>query len=108
MEVEEHHLTLQIRQMTHLAFVVREFDVQHTGLLHPAGFDGLVLLGLYDTLVLHALDGDVMQVLSALGVGVVGIPAGGHGGKDLDIVLVVAGIEEQHVAQRLEQREIGV
>ena len=41
-------------------------------------------------------------------MGVVSIPTGGHGGKHLDVVLIAAGIEEQPVAEGLEQGKITV
>ena len=108
MEVEQHDLAGQLVQMAQLSLVVVQRNVDESGSLNLAGIDGAGAVSLADAHVLHALDGDVVQVGTALGVGVVGVPAGGDGGIHLDIVLVGAWIEEQHVAQRLEEREIGI
>ena len=94
--------------MAQLTFVVGQRNVDNTRCLHLAQVDSARLLGLHDAHGLHALDGDVMQVGTALGIGVIGIPAGSHGGKELDVVLVGTGIENQRVAQRLEQGEVGI
>ena len=49
-----------------------------------------------------------MQVLAALGMGVVGVPAGSYGSKGLDILLVALRVEDQIVANGLEERKIRV
>lgn len=38
-----------------------------------------------------------MQVGTTLRTGIVGVPAGGDGSEELDIVLIRAGIEDQRV-----------
>ena len=109
MEVEQYNLTLQISQMTHVTFVIEQSDIQYTSLLNLAGLDlNVGILSLYDTLVLHAFDGNVVQVLSALSVWVISVPAGSNGCKSLDIFLVGTRIENQVVADSLEQSEVGI
>ena len=108
-EVEQHHLALQVGEMPHLPLVVSQRDIEHASLSHLAGVDLKIgILSRDDTLVLHALDGDVMQVLPAVGMGVVSVPTGGHGGEGPDVLLLRAGVEDQPVAQRLEESEVGV
>ena len=93
--------------MALLSLVIAQGDVEHARFIHLAGlYLDLLILGVNDALVLHALDGDVMQVLSALSMGVVGVPAGGYGSKSLDVVLIRAWIEDEPVAERLEECEI--
>ena len=105
-EVDDHHLSLQVGQPPCLPVVVRQGDVDDVRHVHLRGIDHhLVLLACYAQ-VLHPLDGDVVQVLSAHGLGVVGVPAGGHGSEGLDVLSILAGVEDEHVAQRLEQCEI--
>ena len=108
MEVEQYHLALQVCEMAQLTFIIGQRNIEHTSLCHLAGVNGLALLFFHDALVLHTLNGDIVQVLSAFGMGVVSVPTGGNGSKHLDIVLITAGVEEQPVAEGLEQREITV
>ena len=106
MEVEHYHLALQVAQLGHLSTVVDEFDVQNARGVHLVQVYLQVLLALHDADVLHAFKGDVVQVLLAQCVRIEGVPRGGHGGKGLDVVFVLARVEDKHVAQSLEQGEI--
>ena len=102
MEVEQYHLALQVGEAANLTLAVLHGEVDAAVYAHLAGVNLLLCtLVLYDADILHALDGDVVQVLATLGARIVGIPAGSHGSKHSYIVLVVAGIEDEriHVAQ---------
>ena len=81
---------------------LRRIDVQRSTLLLVAD----------DALVFHSLQGDIVQVLTTFGVGIEGVPAGGNSSKSLDVVGILARIEEQRAltvdGDILEQGEIGV
>ena len=49
-----------------------------------------------------------MQVLATFGIGPVGVPAGSHCSKHLDIVSIAARVENQCITQGLEQCKISV
>ena len=106
MEVEYHHLTFEVAQTADGSFIVWLLNIDDGGGGNLTQFDGLLTPSFQDAHILHALNGNVMQVLSAKGVGVISVPAGGYSGKGLDIFLALARIENQHVTQCLEQGEI--
>ena len=47
-----------------------------------------------------------MQVGTTGRVGIVAVPAGSHSSKSLDVLTIALRIEEQHIAQSLEQSEV--
>ena len=75
--------------------------------MHLAGIHiGIGQLVAHDADILHALDGDVVQILASQGIGMIGVPTGGHCGKHLDVVFAHLGIEEQCVANGLEEGKV--
>ena len=111
MEVEHHNLALKRRQAALLTLVVSQGEVDYARSVHLVGrHDALCLLALDDAYVLHALDGDVMEVLATLLVRIECVPTCSHGSKNLDILLRRTGIEYQHrlsaCIQSLEQCEV--
>ena len=107
MEVEQNHLSFQIGKMTHHALVVEKSDIQYSSLLNLAGiYLNISILRLYNTLVLHAFDSNIVQVLTTLCMWIIGIPASSNSGKRLDIFFVAAWIKDEIIANSLEQRKI--
>ena len=106
-EVEQHHLALQVGQTALLSLVVRQIDIDDVRHVDKTGIDVRQLSLLQDSNVLHALNGNVMQVLAALGIGIVGVPRRGDGSKHLHILFVGTRIEDERLhlsqAERLEQ-----
>ena len=49
-----------------------------------------------------------MQVLSALGMGIISVPTGSYRSEGLDVVLAGAGVEDEPVAKCLEECKIGI
>ena len=112
-EVEHHHLTFELSESADIALAVRQSNLQHARGLYFAGVDlSLSLLGLYDTHILHALQGDVVEVGSTLRLRIVGIPACCHGSEDLHVFLLATWIEDKHClitdVDCLEECEISV
>ena len=113
MEVEQHHLALEVGQAACHAIVVRQHDVDDVGLGHLAGVHFQTLLaGFHDALGLHPLDGDVVQVLATQRFGVELVPTGGYGREGTHVVGVGTGIEHHEVGvahhDALEEGKIGV
>ena len=95
--------------MAHLTVIVGQSDIEHARLLHFAGFYlKILILGIHNALVPHPLNGDVVQVLSTLGMRIIGVPTGGNSRKRLDVVLAGAGIEDEPVAECLEECEVSI
>ena len=107
-EVEQHDAALQVGQPAQLAAVVGHGNVDDSGLSNDGGVDGLAVGRLAKSHVPHSLQRDVVEVGATLGIRPEGVPAGGHGGKHLDVFLVGAGIEDERIAKRLEQGEVGI
>ena len=88
MEVEHNNLALERRQAALIALIVSQGEVDYARSVHLVGSnDALSLLALDDAYVLHALDGDVMEILATLLVRIECVPACSHGSKNLDILL---------------------
>ncbi len=97
-EVEQHHLSFEVGEVAGDTLVVLQGEIDATVDANLAGVN--LLLGsliLHDANVLHALDGDVVQVLATLGIRIISVPTRSYGCKDFDIFLVVARIEYQRV-----------
>ena len=66
----------------------------------------------YDTHILHSLQGDIVQIYTALSLRPVRIPTGSDGGIGLDVVSIGTGIEDEalDVAQgeSLEEGEVSI
>ena len=107
MEVENHHLALQVGELPHHALVVGQLYVYQVA-CHQFRWVYLYATVLHYPLVLHSLDGDVMKVLTAQRIGVIGVPTGCHGTEHLHVIGVLARVEDECVAQCLEQREIRI
>ena len=110
-EVEHHHLTLELCQRLVVALIIGQRDVDDARQRHLRGINlGWRVVGTYNAHVLHALNGNIVKVLATLGFGEIGVPTGSHGSKHLDIFFAVAGVEDEgrRIAQRqgLEQSKI--
>ena len=98
MEVEQHYLALEVGKIAYHTLVVCQREVDASIYAHLAGINlSLCHLVFHDANVLHALDGDIVEVLATLSVRIVSIPTGSYGSKHLDVILVVAWIEQQGV-----------
>ena len=106
MEIEHHHLALEVAQTAHLTMVVGQCNIDKSRGRYLAGIDGIGTVCLVDAHILHALDGNVVQVGSALSSWMVGIPTGSYRCKHFDVIFVAARVKQQHVAQGLEQCKI--
>ena len=106
-ETQQHHLALQVGEFVLGAVGVGKVDVDDVG-LGDLILDGTVLDGTDRTRVAHALDGDVVEVLRARGLGVEEVEVRGYGCEGLDILARADGVEDEAAAQTLEQREVGV
>ena len=95
--------------MALVTLVVDKGDVENARLLYLAGlYLELLVLSCHDALVLHALNGNVVKILSALSMWVISVPTCGNGSKSLNILLVGTRIEDEPIAKCLEQSEVGV
>ena len=108
MEVEQNHLTFQVGEFACHTLVVLQGEFDDSVHLYLAGIELLCChLILNDAYVFHALYGNVVQVLSAFGIGIVSVPACSYCREYLDVVLVVAWVEDKSVhtsyLQSLEQ-----
>ena len=90
-----------------MPLVVKQRYVDEVGLAHLACVYGLCgALVAHDAHVAHTLYGNVVQVLAAQRLRVVSVPARCHCGKGLYVLLAFARVEDEAVAERLEQGEI--
>ena len=84
--------------------------VAHAACVELCGVERRLSLAAQHAHLLHAFDGDVVKVSAALGVGIERIPAGSHCGKDANVLLGCARIEDEHGLtagiERLEECEV--
>ena len=88
MEVEQHDLSLEVGEFADVPLVVEQRDVDEVGDgdLRSVYFK-ILLLCLHDALILHAFQGDVVQVQPPFRSGIVSVPACCHGCVGLNVFL---------------------
>ena len=96
MEIEQYHLAGEIREAANLSLVVLQGNFNASVYAHLACLNLLLCtLPVNDTDILHALDGDVVQVLATLCSWIVSIPACSYGSEYFHVILVVARVEDE-------------
>ena len=106
-EVEHHDLALEIGEATLCAVNVGQVDVDNRSLYNLV-LNGAVVYHLWLARMLHSLDGNVLEVLGAIGLGVEEVEVGGYGSKATYVVACGEGIEDEAASQTLEESEVGV
>src|SRR5574344_27211 len=91
-----------------MSLVVIQWYIDYTGNGNFAGINSLIVLCLYYSGVFHSLYGNIVKILSTKGIWIIGIPTGGYSGKNFDVILVVARIKNQGIANRLEKSIISI
>ena len=110
-EAEQHHLPLEVGEAALGAVGVGQADVDERSLHHLVGKEGgnAVVSGrACGARGGHALDGNVVEVLRAQGVGVIEVEVRSHGSKGAHVVARADGVEDEAAAQPLEECEVGV